>query len=373
MNRKLLFPALLLFATLLACRIGGTGTPPVTVTPTLPPLPVVPSPALMSFRMLDASNGWGTTEAKLVRTDDGGATWYNATPSGVSSVGYAATFYLNTSTAWLSIGDTAFSSGTLYHTTDGGATWNSVSVPFYDGGLQFLDPANGWVLAGLGAGAGSEAVAVFNTTDGGTTWTRLYVNDPNVPGAGDSLPLGGQKTGMTFLDATHGWVSGAEPMDDYVYLFASLDGGHTWAHQDLALPTGYAGGQTVADAPVFFGTTEAVLPVGVFATDNGRVFYLSHDSGVTWTAGTPVTFGRNYSIASLSDLFVWDGGATMNVSHDSGLSWSTVSPNIVVTDTLSNFQFVSATTGWALTSDASYHAIFYKTTDGGTTWTVLIP
>ena len=38
-----------------------------------------------------------------------------------------------------------------------------------------------------------------------------------------------------------------------------------------------------------------------------------------------------------------------------------------------SMQFVNATTGWALTSDANSHRMLYKTVDGGATWTVLIP
>jgi hypothetical protein len=36
-------------------------------------------------------------------------------------------------------------------------------------------------------------------------------------------------------------------------------------------------------------------------------------------------------------------------------------------------QFINATTGWAHTADANGQNMLYKTTDGGTTWTVLIP
>jgi photosystem II stability/assembly factor-like uncharacterized protein len=38
-----------------------------------------------------------------------------------------------------------------------------------------------------------------------------------------------------------------------------------------------------------------------------------------------------------------------------------------------SMQFVNATTGWVLTSDASSHRSLYKTIDGGNTWTTIIP
>jgi photosystem II stability/assembly factor-like uncharacterized protein len=35
--------------------------------------------------------------------------------------------------------------------------------------------------------------------------------------------------------------------------------------------------------------------------------------------------------------------------------------------------FVTTTTGWVLTMDASSHTALYKTADGGVNWTTLIP
>ena len=63
----------------------------------------------------------------------------------------------------------------------------------------------------------------------------------------------------------------------------------------------------------------------------------------------------------------------MLVSHDSGGTWNTINTDLNVKDTLSTFEFVNASTGWALTSDISGHHSLYKTTDGGATWNVLIP
>ena len=34
--------------------------------------------------MLDANNGWALTDTSVVRTMDGGATWYNATPASLT-------------------------------------------------------------------------------------------------------------------------------------------------------------------------------------------------------------------------------------------------------------------------------------------------
>ena len=351
----------------------ATATPlPATAAPAQPALPVATSPSIQSLYMLDPNNGWALTDTGVVRTTDGGSSWYDATPSGFNG-SPASPFFLDASNGWLAAGAGDPTTGTLYHTSDGGATWTSQSVPFGSGSLHFTDAMHGLELIGLNADMSHEAVAIYRSSDGGATWTRVLVNDPSVTGSTDSLPLVGDKNGITALDTNHAWVTGAQPSSDFIYIYASQDGGSTWAHQNLSLPAAYSGAMTGANLPVFFGTSEAVLPVLLFANNNGTDFYVSHDAGQTWSQTTPVGQGGFLSVASASDFFVWDGSAPLNVSHDAGASWSTVTPNVNIKDNMVSMQFINASTGWALTSDANSHRMLYKTVDGGATWTVLIP
>ncbi|MGA2112827.1 MAG: hypothetical protein ABSG98_11880 [Anaerolineales bacterium] len=346
----------------------------ITTTPT-PSRPAAVSPQIDSFHMLDPNNGWAISDTEVLRTSDGGTTWYNVTPPGVSRLGFStASFYLAANIAWVVVPRAdSTSGGKLCRTTDGGATWASVSVPFGRGSIQFLDTSNGWDLVELSGAMSHEAVAVFTTGDGGNTWSRVFIDDPTVTGSSDTLPLAGDKNGIAALDANHAWVPGAQPSPNFVYLYMSQDGGHTWTHQNVAIPNGYAEGMTSVSPPTFFGSTAGVLPVQLMANNSGVVFYNSRDAGQTWTASQPVAQRGDASVASMADFFVWDGGPDLNVSHDSGSTWTEVTPNINVHDTLASFQFVDANTGWALTEDANSHHSLYKTTDGGATWTALIP
>ncbi len=344
---------------------------PIPTTATLPTLQVASSPSIRALDMLDPNNGWALTDTGVVRTMDGGTTWYNATPGGLNGAP-ASPFFLNTTTAWLAAGTGDPSTGTLYHTTDGGATWSTTTVPFGGGSLDFVDALHGWELIGLNAGMSHEAVAVYRTSDGGATWSRVFINDPSVSGSTDSLPLVGDKNGIAALDVNHAWVSGSQPSSNFIYVYATQDGGTTWSHQNFTFPAGYNGAMTGASLPLFFGSNEAVLPVLLFANNNGTEFYVSHDGGQTWSGTTPVPQGGFLAAASASDFFVWDGSAPLNVSHDAGASWSTVKPNVNIKDSMVSMQFINATTGWALTSDASNHHMLYKTVDGGAHWTALI-
>lgn len=388
----------LLLATL-ACTLlpaPATEVPPPTETPTpvaIPPtdtpvpliptdtpeiptataFPVVTAPSLTTLEMFDEGNGWGTTEQYVLRTIDGGLNWVSVTPPGIGPLGLLPDVYFkDTDHAWL-LQPIDSTSGVLYRTTSGGLSWTSAPVPFSNGQIQFLDASTGFVLTSLGAGAGSEAVAVYQTRDGGANWTRVYINDPTVPGAGDSLPLVGQKIDMAFRDAAYGWVGGAIPRDGFTYLYLTTDGGLTWNQQTLVLPPGFENSMTEAEAPHFFNPSEAILRLRLVSAVPTTVFYLTFDGGQTWGRTFPINAIGQHAYASMLDIFLWDGGPLLYVSHDGGLTWDAATPNINLSDTLMRIDFVSATTGWALAFNGAGSNALYVTRDGGTTWTPLIP
>lgn len=375
--RFTLFVLLLLSLALAGC--GAPALPSGPDAPTLPPspdtpapipsinLPLVESPNLWFFYFVDESFGWGTTETKVVRTDDGGVTWYDATPPGLDFVGYSSNAFLDAATAWI-LND----SGVLYRTTDGGSSWTSSLAPFSYAGLQFLDASNGFAMADLGAGAGSQGVAIYKTTDGGATWQVVFQHEP---GADKSLPLGGQKYGFTFLNASRGWIGGSIPMDNYIYLYVTQDGGATWSEAGLTLPAGYESAQTGNYAPIFFSANDGILPVNlVLPAEPGiaAVFFITHDGGLTWTPGQVIPGGRPASLYSANGIVAW-GGGPFYVSRDGGQTWGTVMPDTDFTDLLSDVQFVNANTGWALTTHDGTDTSLYRTSDGGATWVLLIP
>jgi len=349
-------------------------TPAAVPTIDLSSLPVMATPSLAGFDMLDAHNGWGVTDTSLLRTVDGGVTWVNITPPGVTSLGYSSSVYFfDPSNGWVVITALDYVNGTLYRTTDGGIHWTSGSIPFGGGQFSFIDPKTGFVLVGRGAAAGSSAEDVYATADGGATWNAVYVMQPGADETVNTLPFGGQKSGITFLDGLHGWVGGNIPMDGFIYLYASSDGGHTWGKQNVSLPAGYETSMTEVMPVKFVNAKDGILPVSLMKDSFMLDFYVTHDAGQTWSSTTPVTGNNRYSILSQEDILVWDGGTYLHISHDGGLTWNEITTNVNVTDTLMKFDFVDALTGWMLTGDANDHHTFYKTLDGGATWNILIP
>ena len=349
--------------------------PPANPTPSemaQPSLPLVTAPLLQSIEMLDAHHGWGLTADKVVRTTDGGMSWVDVSIPDESEVGYAGHFFLDENTAWISLPAADYATGKVYRTQDGGLSWQQSPVEFPRLQPQFLDAQNGFALADLGAGAGSMAVAVLQTTDGGQTWTEVFNNDPTRAGSSDSLPLGGIKNGMAFVDAQHGWVSGSRPEDGFFWLFATADSGRTWAQQSLALPSGMESAMISVDAPRFFDSQAGVLAATMYAADTGyQVFYFTRDGGANWTAAAPLADGQLYTWASPQDGWAWDGSA-LHVTHDGAQTWTALPGTFGPGISPALLDFVDAHTGWALASTEAtpdYH--LFATNDGGLSWAQL--
>ncbi len=411
MRRIIYIPVFLLVIFLVGCNLGkapATGTPVVatkipnsptstetsrpTMTagiipaPTTPGMGLVASPALTDIAFQDANNGWGVASndsGYIVRTTDGGSTWLNVTPPGLTGIGYSSNLsVLDVNTVWVLVPNIDFFTGRLFRTTDGGNIWSSFDVPFGGGMLQFLDASTGRILADRGAGAGSQSVELFQTSDGGASWMSVFNDDPTRPDSSNSLPLSGIKNGMTFFDANTGWATGTRPVDGEVYLFVTHDGGISWEQQSVPLPAGYESYQYMPQAPVFFGST-GYLPLTVYLTGLTEItFYSTHDGGITWT-GDPTNANMvikpgQYSFADALHAWCWDGGSTLYFTSDGGQTWGGLATSLDLSGSLSQIVFVPANAGqfigWALTGpDTAGHSQLYKTTDNGGTWTALLP
>jgi photosystem II stability/assembly factor-like uncharacterized protein len=352
-----------------------TITPTPTNTPappTVAPPPVVSSPQINKLFMIDASSGWAIGNSYVLRTTNGGATWYNVSISiaGLSSIKNG--FFQNASNGWVIASTfTDVERTSLFRTTNGGNTWATYTIPFNGGYMQFLNDTNGFVLAGEGIGMQKQPVSLYQTSDGGATWTLKFAHDPNLPDNG--LPVSGHKNGMTFRDISTGWIGGDVPTNGSVYLYKTTNSGVTWSLQTLTLPAGYESAFTTTTAPKFFGTNDAVLPV-LMSTNTGLdlFIYVSHNGGATWAPSSAfVHRGYNPDFISINNGFAWDPTGLFHFTSNAGGSWSNITPNVNFGDSIRDMDFVSSTTGWVLDADLNGNSALYRTTDGGATWTQL--
>ena len=372
----------LLLVAMLAGFAGCTASLAGQTQPTATPTPSAVTAPLDTISMVSATTGWATlptiggVDNKIARTQDGGHTWLDVTPSGLSpdqsgnGLGSQLTLYPVSSTeAWAWIAHSAGGESTpLWHTTDAGAHWSTTTVA--TGSviqLDFIDSLHGWLAATpAGASTGQYPIDVWRTTDGGATWAKVA-----------SDPVVGRTTGISFANATTGFASAAGML-----LSVTHDAGSTWSA--VSLPTPPSHSASIVGPPVFTSATNGVLVV-VYPIDpvlSTLAIYRTANTGTTWQIGPPPTGpttgpespGFLTSTISTGEVFVAVlEGPSINVPaglvSTGATGWTvinTASSSRGLLKDMTQLDFVDATHGWALTK---YGLI--GTTDGGVTWAIL--
>jgi photosystem II stability/assembly factor-like uncharacterized protein len=337
--------------------------------------------ALSSIHMLDTQAGWAVTEkGHIISTTDGGVHWKNVTPQYPSTSGQQKVVadFFTLSIAWVAVSQIATDGTTtvvVYHTTDGGQTWQNTTIqqisPIYQ--ITFVDAQHGWMLSKQADLASAEAIDILRTTDGGKTWVVVSSALPastDTPPPG-KLPFGGDKAGLGFPDTMTGWITGSFPLNGYVFFYVTRDGGATWNRQTLPFSPDQATTQIAIRPPRFFTATEGILPVS-FVTENASslALYVTHDGGVSWKATTPIV-----ALAGTADFIDMNHGWASNgtflyVTSDGGQQWAKLSPGGSF-QRIIQLDFVSSHIGWAIGATDSHTPSLLKTLDGGQTWTVI--
>jgi photosystem II stability/assembly factor-like uncharacterized protein len=306
-----------------------------------------------------------------LRTTDGGSTWYNVSPQGVTAFGFGtANTFLNASQAWVMVADSSdpIGSGLLYRTGDGGLTWTVYPVPFGGGEMAFLDEDSGWMMAYLGIAAGSMGVSIYRTNDGGATWTQTYTNDPNLANAGDSLPLGGIKNDLVPLDTGTAWVGGVVYAPETFYLYKTIDGGATWSPQTIPAAPGMQNTDiSIDNGPIFVSPNDGILPIRFMGETQRTGFYATRDGGVNWEFVTFMPGAGEVDFVSPSDGFFWTGEQFF-ITADGAQTWTNINSDAPFADSFAGMDFVNTRTGWVWAYNVTGPNDLYKTVDGGATW-----
>ena len=385
-----------LLAGLLLFWHNGTDQPsPVTRTPTGKPIstiqpsatPIIQTNLLFSdLRMTSATTGWtvatpanatwGNLEAyKVLHTSNGGRLWNDVTPPFVykpTPVDHALPvlpLFLNDSTAWM-----LNLPNIIFETVDSGHTWQAITTPAEVAQYSFIDTNDGWVLGTDGG--------VYQTADAGKNWTKLQSM-----GQGN-LPYNANVYGLTFLNANDGWMTGITNQTDYPWVYVTHNGGKTWRHESIFLPPGTYDAPLLVTSPVFVSNQDGFLWInyaGRFLLQNkagvpqsgsqGLELYVTHNGGATWQDMSVVP--GNLGALAFSDgshgwiSGGWDKTTSLWATSDGAQHWSQIatSPNFM---SIGQLDFVSETTGWALSSPSGVQSqLLLKTVDGGHTWTAI--
>lgn len=362
--------------------IPGASLTTGTVDPAPTPLPLatavsaIENPSIIDLEMLDENHGWGITESAVILTEDGGITWKTVTPPDLTDVGYSVfPFFWDSTHAWIQMVDPNNYpyGGLLYHTADGGRTWDTYKTPFSAGDMAFVDEQNGWMMADLGVGAGSMAVAVFQTNNGGKTWNRTYTNDPNIEGAGESLPLGGLKVMLVPLNMNTAYIGGVVYSSGTTYIFRTDDSGRTWSHVEMKLPADAQSSALTIEQISFPSPRLGFVSMRWTSNSMETRIFVTQDGGGTWTSA-PFALPKAGKIEIPSQkeiIYYYD--SQFFISTDSGNTFEVVAPNIAFGESLSAMSFANSTLGWVVTTSPTNQRILYKTTDGAHSWVPVFP
>jgi photosystem II stability/assembly factor-like uncharacterized protein len=329
---------------------------------------------MRALHMLDASTGWVLTEHTVLHTIDGGVHWKNVTPPGTTLSQSSIADFPTASIASVATPKVDAATTRVMTTADGGQTWQQATLQMPSvRKISFIDAQHGWILAAVRPpGGAAEPVIVFRTTDGGKIWvnvaTALFA-DTTPAGR---LPYGGQKSGLHFLNASTGWVTGSVTLPNLAWLYVTHDGGSTWQQQALRMPSGVSSAKLSILSPTFFSVADGVLPV-VFSHDTtdsafATAIYVTHNAGNTWQSTVPVSAALR--ILAFADTQHWWGtdGTMLYRTDDGGKHWMQLSPSANFKN-IAQLDFVSDTIGWAISTKAPASSTLLKTVDGGRTWT----
>jgi photosystem II stability/assembly factor-like uncharacterized protein len=331
---------------------------------------------LFSLHMIDARTGWALSEQAVLRTTDGGSHWQNISPPRTRLTQHSIADFLSASMAWIATPQTNAATTQILRTADGGQTWQRTAIQAaFPRQISFLDSQHGWLLVSWQQpGGAAETISVLRTADAGKTWITMSnalaaSTDGPPPG---HLPYGGQKSGIRFLNASRGWVTGTVLAPNLAWLYVTYDGGSTWHQQPLRMPPGIVSARLSILSPTFFSATDGILTVTFLntVTDSNiaTAIYVTHDGGSTWQSTTPLPGAFNIVDFADSQHGWATDGSILYGTGDGGRHWTKLSPNESFQHVV-QLNFVSDQMGWAISSTTSNSVL--KTVDGGYTWTVI--
>ena len=315
---------------------------------------------VVALGFADGQHGWAlvTTQdvPSILGTTDGGGTWSTewTGPTQINdlqSFMAARILVFNTKQVVVVVGDM------VLQTTDGGVDWTTLPFPggFSPISASFVTPEQGWVVGSTGSCGKMCALEVLSTASAGTNWHNQY---------SFTVAAGSINAGIDFSGAQDGWVF-AKSLGSQRTLYHTTNGGQLWTVEYSNFSTG----RDAVGPPVF------VTPqVGWIAEDGeaaplpGAVF-MTTDGGKTWTGANQ----GNWSILQVNLVSATDGWALSDRpqgrnflvhSTNGGQSWTQVLPAPYPSADLS---FVSPEIGFGVGLPSDPSAVL-GTTDGGWTW-----
>lgn len=231
---------------------------------------------LISVSPVNSRVVWAAgTGGTYVVTTDGGETWKAAVVPGAESLQFRDVHGVSDKVAYLmSIGNNT-TDFRIYKTVDGGATWNieftnETVNAFYDC-FAFWTPERGVTHSDSVNGVFPD----IRTTDG-VTWQSIAANMPAaLPGEASFAASG---TCITIQGKRNAWT--ATGGSTTARILATRDGGDTWKAYDTPLVSSPSAG---AISVAFRDPLNGIVGGGDLASNDAADTATSDDGGQTWT------------------------------------------------------------------------------------------
>jgi photosystem II stability/assembly factor-like uncharacterized protein len=255
--------------------------------------------------------------------------WQNPYPCGNRVYSMA---FIDSLTIWF-----GSCTGTVWHSTDGGETWDIQYTQIPDlwcSALCFINPNEGW----LGGHESNREAYILHTLDGGNNWEVQYVDSVN------------QKfSAITFLNDKYGWAG----TEGKAQIYYTKNGGETWNLSDFQ-PLYHSSKVT---SIVFLDSLKG------FADGEGMRFMKTLDGGKTWQ-NADIGGHVGWKVFFSDSLHGWlTSNGTVLRTTDGGESWLDDLP--VFTDAqITDIFFADTLYGWV----AGWEEGIFRTSDGGWTW-----
>jgi photosystem II stability/assembly factor-like uncharacterized protein len=354
------------------------------------------------IRIADASTAFVWTEGGkhpvLWKTSDGGQSWSSVPLDGLhfgrpDLASAALTYFLDADHGWIGWSDSKGMN--LARTGNGGKLWEQVTFPGTDHPVKFsfINEREGWLLTSGDAAMMHSRKKIYHTGDGGKTWELISGDTGYIPGDSatpDALPQVGISTSLVFRNAEDGFVTMDNPVSGTMLLYRTRDGGKSWRPVSLTAPEGISGAIAYSrlSAPVFSGgqLTAGIMPAMLHIGDRDVVtLYRTEDGGASWR---PVAVPDPQAIADPDRIAFADadhgwavsGDGRIMRTNDGGESWQTVQADQTFARMMQSYPYISTLafqsdgTGWVLcaTDDRTDFRLM-RTEDGGVSWNPQTP
>ena len=287
---------------------------------------------------------------QVTTSNDGGVTWRNKNYTADPGNALYASVYAQSPTGKVWVGSNQIGVSTLLYSTNGGTNWSAISsgtsTPIRD--FDFPGVNTGYSCGGrFQDGFG----AVTKSTDGGVTWNSLTLPSP----------FGSyQLNTIDFVNENTGWVGGIQSSFSPHLIGKTTDGGITWVQQTLeGNPNGGVTSVNMIDHNIGF----AIGALGLYrTTDGGATWPRNTNSFLTGVAFSSMDV-INKDVIFLSSQ--GSGGAKKVIrTTDGGNTWIDLTSNMISTASPFRTRWLNLYNG-VVSGASGYMA---KTTNGGMTW-----